>query len=134
MNNDVDQPFQRAPQPFLSPSPAPAPFFFFAFPFAFLPLRSLFFNPDIPALHASAYLRKNPSNSPACTTVDSLILSFRFSLDLPFVARIKIGRGCGGCRSGKGEDGGRGVSVAALGRSVGDTGCIVLVKKKFGRV
>lgn len=106
-------------QPFFSPSPAPTPFFFFAF--AFLPLRSLFFNPPIPTLQTSAYFTKNPSSSSACTTVDSLTLSFRFSFDFPSVARIKTGRGCGGWRSGKGEEGGRGMSVADAGRPCGDT-------------
>lgn len=102
------------------PSPGPAPFFL-AFPF-FLPLRSLFFSPLIPAFQTSAYFTKNPSNSSACTTVLILILSFFFSFDLPFVARIRTGRGCGGCRSGKGDEGGRGMSVAPDGRSGGDTG------------
>ena len=76
------------------PSPAPAPFFL-ALPF-FLPLRSRFFSPPIPAFQTSAYFTKNPSNSSACTTVLILILSFFFSFDLPFVARISTGRGCGG--------------------------------------
>ena len=101
------------------PSPGPAPFFL-AFPF-FLPLRSLFFNPLIPAFQTSAYFTKNLSNSSACTTVLIFILSFFFSFDLPFVARISTGRGCGGWRSGKGEEGGRGMSVAPDGRSGGDT-------------
>ena len=113
-----------ASQPFFSsfifcPSPGTAPFFL-AFPF-FLPLRSLFFSPLIPAFQTSAYFTKNPSNSSACTTVLSLILSFFFSFDLPFVARIRTGRGCGGCRSGKGEEGGKGMSVALDGSSGGDT-------------
>ena len=66
-------------------------------------------------------------------TVDSFILSFRLSFDFPFVARIKIGSGCGGCRSGKGEEGGRGVSVAVLGRSWGDTVCILLIRREAGK-
>jgi len=37
------------------------------------------------------------------------------------VARIRIGSGCGGCRSGNGEEGGSGVAVAEGGRSLGDT-------------
>ena len=111
-------------QPFFSsfalcPSPATAPLFL-AFPF-FLPLRSLFFSPLIPAFQTSAYLTKNPSNSSACTTVLILSLSFFLSFDLPFVARIRTGRECGGCRSGKGDEGGKGMSVASGGSSGGDT-------------
>ncbi len=37
------------------------------------------------------------------------------------MARIRIGSGCGGCRSGNGEEGGSGVAVAEGGRSLGDT-------------
>ena len=116
--------YHLASQPFFSsfalcPSPATAPFFL-AFPF-FLPLRSLFFSPLIPAFQTSAYFTKNPSNSSACTTVLILSLSFFLSFDLPFVARIRTGRECGGCRSGKGDEGGKGMSVASGGSSGGDT-------------
>ena len=47
----------------------------------------------MPLLHASAYLVKKVSSSSGLTIVDTLILSFRFSLDLPFVARIRMGTG-----------------------------------------
>ena len=105
---------------FFCPSPGPATFFL-ALPF-FLPLRSLFFNPLIPAFQTSAYLVKKASKSFDCTTVLILILSFFFSFDFPFVARIRTGRGCGGCWSGKGEEGGSGVSFVLDGASRGDTG------------
>lgn len=104
-------------------------FAFFFFSLAFLPLRSLFFKPPMPTLHTSAYFAKNPSKSSACTTVDNLILSSRLSPDFPLVARIMIGRGRAGCKSGKGEEGGRGVSVAFIDRSGGDTGWICLSQK-----
>ena len=78
---------------FLSSPPASFLFLALALALAFAPLRSLFFSPDMPFLHASAYLVKKFSISVGSTIVDSLTLSFRFSLDLPFVARIRMGTG-----------------------------------------
>lgn len=61
------------------PSPSTAgvlsfPFFFFPFAFAFLPLRSRFFNPGVPAFQISAYRTKKWPNSSGDTTVDNFIL------------------------------------------------------------
>jgi len=83
---------------------------FFFLPLPFLPLLSLFLSPLMPAFHTSTYLTKNPSKSSACTTVDSFIRFPTFSPDLPSVARMMRGSGCGG-----------GVSVASVGSSGGDT-------------
>lgn len=70
-------------------------FFFFL---SFLPFLSLFLNAPIPALHTSAYLTKNASKSSGCTTVDILIFN-SLCLRRPLVARMRMGSGCGGCRS-----------------------------------
>ena len=77
-------------------SPAAGTTFFFAFCLAFALLLSRFFNPDIPALHTSAYLLKNPSRASAATTVERRTLD----LCLPSVARMRRLRGCVGARSG----------------------------------
>lgn len=70
--------------------------FFFAFCLAFALLLSRFFNPDMPALHTSAYLLKKPSKASAVTTVERRTLD----LCLPSVARMRRLRGCVGARSG----------------------------------
>ncbi len=90
-------------------SPAPSfPFLFFALSFCFLPLRSLFLRPPMPPFKHSAYLAKNPSSLSASTTVDNLIFSpfSRCSFDLPFVARMRTGRGEVGWRSASGSEDG----------------------------
>lgn len=84
---------------FFSVSPKPS-FLFFAFALFFLPLRSLFFSPCIPALQTSAYRTKKASSLSASTTVDNLILSARWSFDLPLLARMRTGSGEAGFRSG----------------------------------
>src|SRR3954454_1751324 len=92
---------------FLMSAPAPpgppSCFFFFAFNFSFALLRSLFFSPDIPCLHTSAYLTKKLSKSSASTTVESLIFLLLFSFDLPFDARMRMGNGLVGLISENGR-------------------------------
>ena len=84
---------------FFSISPSPS-FLFLAFALFFLPLRSLFFSPCIPALQTSEYRTKKASNLSASTTVDNLILSARWLFELPLVARMRTGSGETGFRSG----------------------------------
>jgi hypothetical protein len=91
--------------PFFSTSPSPS-FLFFALAFVFLPLRSLFLRPCIPALQTSAYRVKKPSSLSASTTVDNLILSARCSFDLPLVARTRTGSGEVGPKYAKGASAG----------------------------
>jgi hypothetical protein len=88
---------------FLTSSVPAPPFFFFAFNFCLFLLRSRFFNPDIPALQTSEYLRKKPSSASSSTIVESFNLSGLLSFDLPSVARIIRESGFVGARSGKGE-------------------------------
>jgi len=70
-------------------------FCFFAFAFLFLSffLLSLFLKSDIPALHTSTYFSRKESKSAGATTVEILIFEPRFSDDLPFVARKRMGWG-----------------------------------------
>lgn len=69
-------------------------FLFFALAF-FLDL-SLGFKVGMPALQSSAYLAKNSPMTSGWTTVDSLILDDMRSLDLPFVALMRMGIGVSG--------------------------------------
>ena len=68
------------------------PDFAFAFPF-FFALRSLFFNPAIPALQTSAYLTKNPSKSAGLTTVANLTLGAAVFLPLVTLSPVLAGLG-----------------------------------------
>lgn len=83
-----------------------APFLFFAF----LPFRSLFFKPTIPALHTSAYRMKNPSISSGLTIVLSFTLVALAFFPFPSVACINIGRGSVMLRSEKSSTAGFGLA------------------------
>ena len=91
----------------LQPLTSPTTFFFFL---SFLPFfRSLFFNPPIPVLQASAYRTKNASRSSGATTVLKAIFSMS-SLSVPalielllFDARMSTGKGWSGCVSHSGS-------------------------------